>query len=300
MGRNSGSCKGLMRYLDKDENTNFFDKYGRNVSVEHAVKEIDNNVQKLTKIDDKYYMLSFNPSEYELSKMLGRKVDKFENLTADERTKLFAQLKEFTGEAMDVYAKNFNRPNVQDKNDLIYFARIETSRAFHHYEKEVREGNAKVGQRKDGLNIHIHVVVSRKSADGKVKLSPNMKFKNHKLEHMNTTRGFNYNDFTTLTHERFREMFNIQYNANSYHYTRDAKLISSRQIHGYAKARVQNIITQNQFQTERKMMSDSMKAIKFIKLATHSTNPITFAKETVKELIKRAQQIQQISMGMGR
>ena len=60
-GLNSGSCKALVAYLDKEEKGFFFDKNNEKASKERVQKEIDNNVFKLTKTEDKFYMISLQP-----------------------------------------------------------------------------------------------------------------------------------------------------------------------------------------------------------------------------------------------
>lgn len=54
----------------------------------------------------------------------------------------------------------------------MYYARVETKRSYHPEDEEVKQGIARIGEPKPGLNLHVHVIVSRKSLDGKVKLSP--------------------------------------------------------------------------------------------------------------------------------
>lgn len=57
----------------------------------------------------------------------------------------------------------------------MYYARVETERSYHPEDEEVKQGITRIGEPKPGLNLHVHVIVSRKSLDGKVKLSPGAK-----------------------------------------------------------------------------------------------------------------------------
>lgn len=70
---------------------------------------------------------------------------------------------------------NFGRDNIRGGQDLMYYARVETERSYHPEDEEVKQGIARIGEPKPGLNLHVHVIVSRKSLDGKVKLSPGAK-----------------------------------------------------------------------------------------------------------------------------
>jgi len=73
---------------------------------------------------------------------------------------------------MNEYAKNFDRKGLDSDKGLIYYAKIEHHRQYKGTDKEVKQGQAKQGERKPGNNLHVHVIISRKSKDGKLKLSP--------------------------------------------------------------------------------------------------------------------------------
>ncbi len=49
----------------------------------------------------------------------------------------------------------------------MYYARVETERSYHPEDEEVKQGITRIGEPKPGLNLHVHVIVSRKSLDGK-------------------------------------------------------------------------------------------------------------------------------------
>lgn len=96
---------------------------------------------------------------------------------------------------MDEYALNFGRDNIRGGRDLMYYARVETKRSYHPEDEEVKQGIARIGEPKPGLNLHVHVIVSRKSLDGKVKLSPGAKSAGNtwELEGRETVkRGFSH------------------------------------------------------------------------------------------------------------
>ncbi|SDF75748.1 hypothetical protein SAMN05216464_12839, partial [Mucilaginibacter pineti] len=57
---------------------------------------------------------------------------------------------------------------------------LENHRYYSHKDPEVKQGLKKRGDRKDGNQMHVQVIVSRKDATNKIKLSP-----------MNTSRGKN-------------------------------------------------------------------------------------------------------------
>jgi hypothetical protein len=81
---------------------------------------------------------------------------------------------------MDAYAQNFKRENVNSHEDLVWFAKLENYRYYSYKDHAVKQGLKKRGDRKEGEQMHVQVIVSRKDATNMIKLSP-----------MNTSRGKN-------------------------------------------------------------------------------------------------------------
>mgnify|MGYP000220045895 CR=1 FL=1 len=194
---NTGSCHDLVRYLEKEtgEGQRFFSHTEQDISPERVIMDIDGNKKALGANDAKFFMLSLNPSQSEQMHLIGRKVDDFKELTPQEKKEVFQKLEAFTRSAMDEYALNFGRDNIRGGRDLMYYARVETERSYHPEDEEVKQGIARIGEPKPGLNLHVHVIVSRKSLDGKVKLSPGAKSAGNtwELEGRGTVkRGFSH------------------------------------------------------------------------------------------------------------
>ena len=82
---NKGSCIKLADYLDKEKDSNFFSLDSDIVSIDDVVNRIDKNVMQLGKEDDKFYMLSFNPSRAELEHIAGRRIFNKSELTDYEK-----------------------------------------------------------------------------------------------------------------------------------------------------------------------------------------------------------------------
>ncbi|CAN5239964.1 hypothetical protein BH09BAC6_BH09BAC6_24650 [soil metagenome] len=81
---------------------------------------------------------------------------------------------------MDAYAQNFKREGVASHKDLVWFAKLENYRYYAYNDPEVKQGIKKRGDRKEGEQLHVQVIVSRKDATNMIKLSP-----------MNTSKGKN-------------------------------------------------------------------------------------------------------------
>jgi len=186
---NRGSCNNLINYLEKENlekdvlnQEKFFDQNSSDVSFYSAQASIDNNKGKLGKDETKFYMISVNPSKDELKHICksvsGRDIKNISQLTAIELKRYEEALKDYTRKVMDDYAKNFNRGITGD--NLIYFGKVEHTRYYGRDCVEVKEGLYKAGDKKEGLQTHVHVVVSRMDKSKKIRLSPMANAKNSK------------------------------------------------------------------------------------------------------------------------
>jgi len=174
---NKGSSSGLVHYLEKE---NRLDKKnepeywfnGREVKIDSyfVMEAIDNNIAKLGKADAKFFLINISPSQKEIAFLREQ--------YGDDGVK--DQLKGFAVRVMDAYAQNFKREGVNSHEDLVWFAKLENYRYYNYNDAEVKQGNKKRGDRKEGEQLHVQVIVSRKDATNTIKLSP-----------MNTSRGKN-------------------------------------------------------------------------------------------------------------
>ena len=134
--------------------------------------------------------------------------------TSSNKQQVHEKLKAYTRNVMDEYAKNFNRDlngKPLDKNDLVYYAKIETQRRYdgntwderlksdfkHNYRVRTKASDLRLigeeakakeiekeyiknkdghvilpGNLKDGKNTHVHIVVSRRDKSQSISLSP--------------------------------------------------------------------------------------------------------------------------------
>jgi hypothetical protein len=174
---NKDSSSGLVHYLEKenriynkDEPEYWFN--GQHVRIDPyvAMRTIDNNIAKLGKDDAKFFLLNMSPSQKEIAFLK----EQYGEYGAK------AQMKGFAVRVMDAYAQNFKREGINSHEDLIWFGKMENYRYYTHNDPEVKQGTKKRGDRKEGEQMHVQVIVSRKDATNKIKLSP-----------MNTSRGKN-------------------------------------------------------------------------------------------------------------
>jgi len=347
-GDNKGSSGKLFDYLDKenrdsngldlDERIDFFTHNSDAISKLSGVTSIDKNCKGLGKNDNKFFMLSVNPSKSELNHLVkiatGKKVFSLDELTKEEVLKVNKSLQDYTRNVMDIYAKNFNRPDVKSGEDLIYFAKIETQREFKHFDKYVVENkqifnqickleveksnlnsavksvksvekaisdlqdsyhkaNGKIistGMKKDGLQLHVHVVVSRNDKQQKTKLSPLSKSKGgtQKLNGTDVMQGFNHEEFKVKCGEAFNDKYNYfstqndQYKSKSSS-TSDVGGAVAGNIKGKVISQAKATLTQGHFKDEIKIANTAKDIVQLI------TNPkgkiVAMAKEKIKQFI---------------
>ncbi|MDR3697713.1 DUF5712 family protein [Mucilaginibacter sp.] len=174
---NKGSSGALVHYLEKENRLNkksdpeyWFN--GRQIKADpyEVMKTIDGNIAKLGKADAKFFLVNISPSQKEIAFL--------KEQYGDQGAK--AQLKGFAVRVMDAYARNFKREGVNSHEDLVWFAKLENHRYYTHKDPEVKQGIKKRGDRKEGEQMHVQVIVSRKDTTNSIKLSP-----------MNTSRGKN-------------------------------------------------------------------------------------------------------------
>ncbi|MCK8496117.1 DUF5712 family protein [Spirosoma sp. RP8] len=143
LSNRSGSCGGLVAYLEKEQLGHWFGLDLEHVPGYQVTAEIDANKRNLGREADKYYQIVLAPSKAELA-----------HIGSDP-----AALKAFTRSAMEAYAQNFGK-GIESK-DLVWYAKIEHSRSYDHTDRAVQLGEQAKGGLKLGNQTHIHVIVSR-------------------------------------------------------------------------------------------------------------------------------------------
>ena len=229
---NKGKCTQLVEYLSKESQDvrpyydNFFSQQKDFVTPRTVMHHIDNNHRTLKRNDDKFYMLSINPSGEEQShlieKVTGKKVGEFSELTAGEQEEVLAELKKISRGCMDEYARNFYREKIKSGDDLVWYGRVETERHYKGDDPEVEAGRAKAGERKPGLQLHVHIIVSRMDKTQTVSLSPLSKSRGNRqiLDGKEVIVGFDRSQWST----RCASCFNRQYDYFPYYHSLDESL----------------------------------------------------------------------------
>ncbi len=197
VSNNTGSCYGVVSYLMHEDaglleeglKQPFFGNSGIIENPMEIVDQIDHNRQKLMKTDSKFFCLVFAPSDAELA-YLGEDFS-----TRSEK------LRQFTLDAMEAYAAHFGIG--LRSADLLWLAKIHRDRQ----------------QNSDKIDTHIHVIVGRKSANGKHKLSP---LSNHKKASKGViSHGFDRSAFKQRAEDLFDNKFGYRRTVGeTYEYSR--------------------------------------------------------------------------------
>lgn len=157
---NSGSSRQLANYLEHEDlermekgiyTEGFFNLTDDNIYKSTVIKDLDSNIGQLLKTDAKFYAIHVSPSETELRVMGNTKQEQAEAMKGYIREVFIPE-----------YAKNFNKE--LSASDIKFYGKI-------HFDRS-RSDNR--------LNMHCHLIVSRKDQSNRKKLSPLTNHKNTK------------------------------------------------------------------------------------------------------------------------
>ena len=185
---NAGSCRQLVNYLEHEDmeriqqgiyTEGFFNLTHDNLYKSQVIKDIDGNIGQLLKTDAKFFAIHVSPSEKELQTM-----------GATEQEQAEAMKRYICEVFIPEYAKNFNKG--LSAEDIKFYGKI-------HFNRD---------RSKNKLNMHCHLIVSRKDQSNKVKISP-------LTNHRNTKKGVIKGGFDrTALFENVEKSFDRLYGYN--------------------------------------------------------------------------------------
>ena len=157
---NAGSSRRLANYCEHEDlermeqgiyTEGFFNLTDDNIYKSQVINDIDSNIGQLLKTDAKFYAIHVSPSEKELRAMGNTEQEQAEAMKRYIREVVIPE-----------YAKNFNKG--LSAEDIKFYGKI-------HFNRD-RSSNE--------LNMHCHLIVSRKDQSNKIKISPLTNHKNSK------------------------------------------------------------------------------------------------------------------------
>lgn len=204
-GNNKGSSGQLVHYLDKEnrlfdqEKALWFNGERADFQSYHVKHALDGNVAKLSRNDAKFFLVNISPSQKEIA-----------HLKWELGEDMGAAMKLFATKVMDEYARNFNRTGIESSKDLLWFGKMENHRYYSFRDKEVINGTKKRGDVKDGEQLHIQIIVSRKDITNKIKLSPMNNSKGRNEAHSKKLGQFNRLAFKQSGELLFDKIFGFE------------------------------------------------------------------------------------------
>lgn len=226
---NAGSSRLLANYLEHEDleriekgiyTEGFFNLAEDNIYKSKVIKDIDTNIGQLLKTDAKFFAIHVSPSENELRTMGNTEQEKAEAMKRYIREVFIPE-----------YAKNFNKG--LSASDIKFYGKI-------HFDRD-RSDNE--------LNMHCHLIVSRKDQTNKKKLSP---LTNHKNTKKGTvTGGFDRMNLFQQAEQGFDKLFGYNRQLSEsfdYHNTMKNGSISDQlkqQLQGIQSSKRKNNLASN-------------------------------------------------------
>ena len=236
---NKASSNGLVNYLEKENRIHnkemeyWFNGNQTNIEPYEVRRKIDSNIAKLGRDDAKFFLINISPSQKEiafLKKQFG------EDSSKD-------QMKVFAAQVMDAYAQNFKRPGIESHLDLIWFGKLENYRYYSHNDPEVKQGIKKRGDRKPGDQMHVQIIVSRKDATNKIKLSPQNTSRGKNAEHSKKMGQFDRVAFKQSGESLFDHLFGFN------RYLNETMAYSNTLKNGTLKERIEMKVQEEQLES---------------------------------------------------
>lgn len=208
---NKGSSGGLVHYLEKENRTCnkempecWFNHERKDFEPYEVRRKIDSNKAQLRNDEAKFFLINISPSQKEIKHLM----EQYGELEAKE------QLKRYAEKAMTEYAKNFKKSGVNSNKDLVWFAKLESNRYYTYKDAEVKSGAKKRGELKAGEQMHIQVIVSRKDATNKIRLSPMNSSRGRNIAHSKKMGQFDRVAFKQSGEKLFDQLFDFKRNLN--------------------------------------------------------------------------------------
>ena len=185
---NAGSCRQLVNYMEHEDlermekgvyTEGFFNLTEDNIYKSTVIKDIDSNIGQLLKTDAKFYAIHVSRSKKELQAMGNTEQEQAEAMKRYIREVFIPE-----------YAKNFNKELFA--SDIKFYGKT-------HFDRNCSNNE---------LNMHCHLIISRKDQANKKKLSP---LTNHKNTKNGVIKGgFNRVNLFQQVEQKFDRLFNYK------------------------------------------------------------------------------------------
>lgn len=172
----------------------------------------------------------------------------------------------------------------------------------------VAEIYSRIGRVKEGLQSHVHIIVSRRDIDNKLKLSPfaNARNANNQLDGRKVQIGFDRKKFVQITEKKFDQTFEYKRQYwDSFKHRLDSKKLLSRKIEKTFEQSVKNSLyrssgfgkvghtiehaskVKDPLDAARLLVSQNAIAGNTLRAITNATNPYKMAIDIARKLGKQ-------------
>ena len=233
---------------EPDQKEMFFNQSQDSIYASTVIREIDSNSAKLKKIEPKYYSITVNPSRYELEH-IGNNLNALKQYTREiMKEYALAFNREINGRPIQIndikyfakieqirFFKGTDREIKENSPFIKQIAALEnqlqkvnrgviagnSSEIERQLQKLRKEAPHKIngrlieqGMRKEGIQTHVHIIVSRKDASNSYSLSPGSKYRSSEviMHGKIVKRGFERDHFFDKAEKTFDKLFG--YNRN--------------------------------------------------------------------------------------
>ncbi|WP_300439051.1 MobB family relaxase [Christiangramia sp.] len=245
----------------------FFNQTQDSIPRKEVIREIDGNTAKLKSTEPRYYSLTINPSQRELQHIKNNpaKLKAYIRETMKDYAACFNR--EINGRPVQVsdikyyakieYTRTYKETDKEIRENSPYSNRIaklqndirkvdrgEVSGSIKGLEKEIsrlqREARHKLdgqiieqGMQKQGSQMHVHLIVSRKDMSNSVSISPGSKYKASEVvfRGKEIKRGFDRDKFFEKTEMRFDKQFGYKRNFVEAYTSRKTLIKSPKQYY---------------------------------------------------------------------
>ena len=195
---NTGSSAQTLQYLQHEavgagQDAAFFSADADELNAAQMRQAIDTNVKGLRAGEAKFYSLVLSPSGAELA-----------HIGSDPE-----KLRAYTRAVMQQYAQNFTLPDGRQLSgqDIVWGAVLHQDRTHRGTDPEVVAGTARAGQKRAGLQAHVHVIVSARDAEQQITLNPGGRRKRFDLMRWQAAAGRQFErrfGYVAQEHEKLR------------------------------------------------------------------------------------------------
>ena len=146
---------------------------------------------------------------------------------------------------------------------------METERHYKGDDPEVEAGRAKAGDRKPGLQLHVHIIVSRMDKTQTVSLSPLSKSRGNRqiLDGKEVIVGFDRSQWST----RCASCFNRQYDYFPYYHSQDESLRKysenwqlRNELKNQAVSQLKQEVLHGELKEERRLYTNTFRLYRFV------------------------------------